>query len=413
MPARRVLSAMFLPGALAALGLWLAHAPQAEGLRSAPWLPEAPYLVLGLAAAFALRFHRANLAYVAAVLAGACATLQFLAPDAPRLLAPLAILLPLDLVIFMADSPPPVTSRPGLLRVGFVALQAAVLVGLAHPTLWMEYTGGLDAPPADVAMALGGSLLPQGWPPLRPAMLAWGAAAAVAIHRLLRSPGPLEGSVLPLLAAAAGAFVDRDAAAASAWQFCAAGAILASALVQHSYNLAYLDELTGLPGRRALKEELAGLRGRYVLAMLDVDHFKGFNDTYGHDVGDQVLRLVASRMRKAAGPGRPFRYGGEEFTMLYPGRSLGDVMESLEAVRRAVEETPMVLRSPDRPKKGPSGRESGRTPRKSKKVTLTISIGAATPDARRRTPEQVMKAADEALYQAKEQGRNRVCAAGR
>ncbi len=410
MSLRRAFLALRVPGAMVLLGTWLAYAPGAAALRGASWLAEAPYLVLALVALGTLRFHRANLVYVCLVLAGACASLQHLAPEAPRIVPLLAFLVPLNLLVLAADSPPPLWSGAGLLRPGILAVQAAVLVGLAHPALWMEYTGGLEPPPVDLTVSLARSLLPEGWPALRPTFLAWGLVTMLATWRLLRKPEPIQAGILAALLATAAGLANREALPACCWQFCGAGAALAAALMQHSYNLAYLDELTGLPGRRALKEEMAHLRGRYVLAMLDVDHFKNFNDTYGHDVGDQVLRLVASRMRKAAGPGRPFRYGGEEFTMLFQGKDLPEVLDVLDGVRLAVEQTPMVLRGPDRPQRKPTQAATGRGSRQ--KVTITISIGAAAPDSRSRRPEEVLKAADKALYRAKEQGRNRVCAAG-
>ncbi|HAG79498.1 MAG TPA: GGDEF domain-containing protein, partial [Pseudomonas sp.] len=74
--------------------------------------------------------------------------------------------------------------------------------------------------------------------------------------------------------------------------------MLVTAIAHEAYLMAFRDELTGLPGRRALNERLQRLGRQYVLAMADVDHFKRFNDTYGHDVGDQVLKMVASRLRK-------------------------------------------------------------------------------------------------------------------
>ncbi|MDP0971523.1 diguanylate cyclase, partial [Klebsiella pneumoniae] len=85
---------------------------------------------------------------------------------------------------------------------------------------------------------------------------------------------------------------------------------------------AFRDELTGLPGRRALNERTQRLGRNYVLAITDVDHIKRFNDTHGHDVGDQVLRLVASKLSKVNGGGRAYRYGGEEFAVVFAGKSL-------------------------------------------------------------------------------------------
>jgi diguanylate cyclase (GGDEF)-like protein len=192
----------------------------------------------------------------------------------------------------------------------------------------------------------------------------------------------------------------------------AAGAILIVTMLQESYRLAFHDELTGLPGRRALQEAMAGLGPRYVLAMADIDHFKSFNDTHGHDVGDQVLKLVAARLAEVEGGGRAFRYGGEEFTVLFTDATLDEALRHLDALRASVAAYRMAVRGEDRPKAKELG-EKLRTPdaeelqAPEKMLSVTISIGAAAPGGGA-TPGQVLKAADEALYRAKRGGRNRV-----
>ncbi|MGH8765563.1 MAG: GGDEF domain-containing protein, partial [Burkholderiales bacterium] len=188
------------------------------------------------------------------------------------------------------------------------------------------------------------------------------------------------------------------------------GAILLVAMLQESRRLAFDDELTGLPGRRALQEAMAGLGPRYALAMADVDHFKNFNDTHGHDTGDQVLKLVAARLAEVGGGGRAFRYGGEEFTVLFPDQTLDDVLPHLEAIRAAVEGYQMAVRGEDRPKAKEEGEkrrgdEDSMPP--DKLLSVTISIGGAEP-GEGMTPTHVLKAADQALYRAKKGGRNRV-----
>ena len=130
----------------------------------------------------------------------------------------------------------------------------------------------------------------------------------------------------------------------------AAGAIMLVALLQESHRLAFRDELTGLPGRRALDERMRGLGPTFVIAMADVDHFKAFNDNHGHATGDQVLKLVAARLAQVDGGGTAYRYGGEEFAVLFPGRSLAEVMPHLEQARASIEEYKMAVRGPDRPK---------------------------------------------------------------
>src|SRR5207237_5805224 len=97
----------------------------------------------------------------------------------------------------------------------------------------------------------------------------------------------------------------------------AASAILGLSMIETSYFLAYNDELTGLPSRRAFNEAIARLENFYSIAVVDVDHFKNFNDQYGHDTGDQVLRLVAARLAGVSGGGQSFRCGGEEFVVFF------------------------------------------------------------------------------------------------
>jgi len=140
--------------------------------------------------------------------------------------------------------------------------------------------------------------------------------------------------------------------------------------------------------------------------MADVDRFKQFNDNYGHDIGDQVLRMVGAKLAQVGGGGRAFRYGGEEFALLFPGKSAEEVLPFLQEVRKAVEETNFTIRGRGRPRKKPESPRTTRATRRS--VTITVSIGVAERNGRQHTPDQVVKAADKALYRAKEGGRNRV-----
>jgi diguanylate cyclase (GGDEF)-like protein len=181
--------------------------------------------------------------------------------------------------------------------------------------------------------------------------------------------------------------------------------VLAIAVIELSYLMAYHDGLTGLPGRRALLEALDRAGGAYSLAMADVDHFKRFNDTYGHEVGDEVLRAVATRLKKALPGAEVFRYGGEEFAILFAGRSAGHCLPMLEAAREAVAGAGFTVRRRVRPRRKPAKMRSrrGRT-----RETITVSLGLAQADRRHRSAEAVIVAADRALYRAKESGRNRV-----
>jgi len=188
--------------------------------------------------------------------------------------------------------------------------------------------------------------------------------------------------------------------------------MIAAAVAHEAYQMAFRDELTGLPGRRALNERMQRLGRNYVIAMTDVDHFKKFNDTHGHDVGDQVLRLVASRLAKVTGGGRAYRYGGEEFALVFAGKTAEECVPHVEAVREVIANYVMHLRDKyNRPQDDTTGRQrragsSGGT------VSVTISIGVAERQADHRNPEAVLKSADQALYNAKGAGRNCVVVHG-
>jgi diguanylate cyclase (GGDEF)-like protein len=242
-----------------------------------------------------------------------------------------------------------------------------------------------------------------GLPPVVLALAGLGALfAAVGLYR---RGGPVDrgfawGFPMVLLA-----IHPATAAGGSTLFLMAAALTLVLATLETSYKMAYRDELTDLPGRRALMRDLGDVRGTFTAAMVDVDHFKQFNDRHGHEVGDQVLKLVASRLAKAPGGGKAYRYGGEEFTLLYPGKDAEAALPHLEAVRRSVEDARFTLRAWNRPKKKPKGKPRTKG---SKKLSVTASIGAADSTGANTSPEAVLKAADEALYRAKKKGRNRV-----
>ncbi len=172
--------------------------------------------------------------------------------------------------------------------------------------------------------------------------------------------------------------------------------------------MAYRDDLTGLPSRRALNQLLLSLGRRYTIAMLDIDHFKQFNDTHGHDIGDEVLRMVASKIARVGAGGRPFRYGGEEFTIVFPGKSAEQAQVELETLRASIEAYRMLLRGNSRNgSKQPRVTRDRKSPDK-RPLAVTISIGYAERNSRLKLPQTVIKAADKALYRAKHQGRNRI-----
>jgi len=189
--------------------------------------------------------------------------------------------------------------------------------------------------------------------------------------------------------------------------FNAAGLILIVSSIEASFNLAYIDELTALPGRRSMSENMANLGKTYSIAMIDIDFFKKFNDTYGHKTGDQVLQMVATKLSEISGGAKTFRYGGEEFTAIFSGKTAREAEEYLEEYRKTVENTPFVVRGKKRKSKSENSRGKNKTTT-DKQVSVTVSIGVAGSGKKLDKPEKVLKAADKVLYKAKHLGRNRV-----
>jgi diguanylate cyclase (GGDEF)-like protein len=247
---------------------------------------------------------------------------------------------------------------------------------------------------------------------------AFAIAFAVLLYRFTKSRKPVEaGFFWGMLACLFG----LQAVGNGVWSIgylASASLILAASVVETSYFLAYYDELTGVPSRRAFNETVRNVGERYAIGIVDVDHFKRFNDTYGHETGDHVLRLVASKLSRTPGGAQVFRTGGEEFAVLFAGKSAKESMAHLEAVRTMIEASTFRLRGSDRrheSRVGPERRQQvahrggGKRGRAAEgDASVTVSIGVAEPGTRNRTVTQVIQAADEALYRAKERGRNRV-----
>ena len=186
-------------------------------------------------------------------------------------------------------------------------------------------------------------------------LLAFAVVFGILLVRLSLYRKPLEGGLLWSLAATllglqANA-IDRIAVA----YWATAALVLVASIVENSYVLAYHDELTSLPARRAFNEALLRLETPYAVAIVDIDHFKSFNDTYGHDTGDQVLGMVAARLARVTGGGQAFRVGGEEFSILFAGKSMKEVVPHLDSLRALIEESRFRVRSTPERRSTPRG----------------------------------------------------------
>lgn len=247
------------------------------------------------------------------------------------------------------------------------------------------------------------------------------SAAIFLTVRFLLNRKPVESSLLWSLGAFFLGLRYTPVATTSTAFWATSACILATAVIENSYLLAYHDELTTLPSRRAFNEAMNRLKSPYSIAVVDIDHFKRFNDTYGHDTGDEVLRMVAANLGRVTGGGQAYRCGGEEFNILFPGKTTAEVLPHLETLRSTVEKSEFRRRGQDRRRvaRGPDRRNGRRKPKtdaqkpvaKAKPTSIfsvTISIGVAAGTAEKVSPHSVLESADKALYRAKENGRNRI-----
>lgn len=372
-----------------------------------PWLTAFfetyPYVAFTTALLLGWSFHRSRVVFALAILALSDRALIVLAggegEEAVRALVfqCVALLLPFNLLLLSLIGERGILTFAGLLRLAVVLLQVA-LVGAAVRYHWSVPPQLLALPWETVAWA-------SSTPVPHLALTAFGFSLIALIIRYLREPSPIEAGLLGMLVAAFLALhVDAPGQATTIY-FATGSLILAVAVVVTSHSLAFRDGLTRLPSRRALEETLPTLGGRYAIAMVDIDHFKRVNDAYGHSVGDQVLRMIASRMSQVAGGGRSFRYGGEEFAIIFRGSSMEEALPRLERLCEAIENTSFVVRGPMRPKRKPKKGEPRPAPG-TQQLSVTISVGVAQRSDEAPDPYQVLMAADRALYRAKHAGRN-------
>ena len=419
MALRNALFVLFLPALLLAAGVALFAARPALPLSLGAALPAMPYM-LGLGViVLGVWFKSPRVALMAALVMGAHGAVMQFVPDlesagqrGPQLMvlyAAVAVLFPINAVLIATKRERGMVSRGVVVRVLFFAVQAALLIVVwdagAGAHTWADEV--LHARLIDKVFDYW-SLLPQ------PALALFALVSLGLLVRAAWSGGAIDGGLFGAVAASALALHGAGQGAVPSIMFSLALLALLAASVQESYRLAFIDELTGLPGRRALMHALESQTGLYTVAMLDVDHFKKFNDTYGHDIGDQVLKMVAGRMMRVTGGGRAFRYGGEEFTVVFPRKDAATAVTHLNKLREAIAASSFRLRDDQRPDEKPVGVKAREAAKKIARkatnkasVNVTISIGAYA-----RTQDEdfdaTLKAADQALYRAKDGGRNRV-----
>jgi diguanylate cyclase (GGDEF)-like protein len=370
----------------------------------------------------AWRFHSSRILSALILLLVAHRALEFF--SAGKLLASgpgriafeaIAVLLPLNLVALVFDREWRLSVASLVPRLGVLFFQSVFVALICRP--------GATSAPAIFHSTLFSKQLFHWTRIPQPALLVFLITLAILVVRFLLVHKPSEACLLWSLGAVfAGMHAGGVGPIGSAY-FATAALILASSIIETSYALAYHDELTALPARRAFNQALTLLSAPYAIALADIDHFKSFNDAYGHDTGDQILRMVASRLARIGGGGRAYRVGGEEFTILFPGITAKAALPYLEALRETIERSRFRVRGlPDRrsasrgaDRRAAANRKTVRHGKRTLQPTIaddglsvTISIGVAEANSATQWVQQVVEAADKALYQAKRAGRNRV-----
>jgi diguanylate cyclase (GGDEF)-like protein len=395
---------LFLAAVLAQTG-WLAL--------PAPSLSFLSYCALAAGMLLAWRFHTTRIflalmiVYLSQQAVGLLASAHHRASVGSGIAA-LGVLIPLNFILISLMEERGFTLSNLAAPAMLIFMQAVFVAVLA---------GGTDAMPASARHAASLSLP-------KFAFAAFAAAGLFLLARSFRSRKPADNALFWSLAACFLCLDFYPSVRISAVYALAALSILAISIVETSYLFAFHDELTGLPSRRAFNDALRRLEAPYSIAAVDIDHFKSFNDTYGHDVGDQVLRLVAGKLARVTGGGHAYRCGGEEFTILFPGKLTAEVASHLEQLRRAIETTQFHRRGNDRRQmpRGPERRSSGARNRArkadairqlaqstpTKAISVTVSMGVASGLSSVGETETVLQAADKALYRAKANGRNRI-----
>ena len=388
----RWLARLITPGAWLLLAAWGLTRVEPARLTVVPYARFFCFAALAAAGLLSWYYSQGRVLFSALVLGLAIWGLRTLPASADVSKLAAAFLLPLNIALFASLGERGTVTPSGLLKIALIVVESVGVVMLG------ELRGG----PLEAFLRWGQDAAGLSWIS-RSQQLSFAAASLTLLGLAMFRRTRLEAGLLLVLVAAFVGLRQTGKNEETLFYFGAAGLILFYEALEHGYEVAHRDELTGLPGRRTLKELMSHLGGRYAVAMCDVDHFKAFNDTYGHDAGDQVLKFVASMISRVRGGARAFRYGGEEFTVVFPGRSAMEAQPFVESLRQVIAASGFRLRGPRGPKKET---EHATEPGPAKSVTITISIGVAENSSKLSTPEMVLEAADGALYRAKESGRN-------
>lgn len=352
-------------------------------------LSYAPYLMVALGIFISVFLNRIQPILLLLTLAVVNLAMTYFLPDhtaktdvlaATAFYPLLASFVPLNLLLWSLLPEKGVMSKP------YVLMLLVIFVAQGFGFYWL-----MANLPMDMLLMLAKPMGVSGVAlPMVPFLITLGVWFAIVLRNAFSDmPKVLDNTVIFVLILLAFGLNQYASFGALAWLTSVASGLIILSLVFDAHQIAHTDQLTGMRGRRALYERFSGLGRRYAIAMMDIDHFKSFNDRYGHDIGDNALKLVADQLSTTP-IGYPYRYGGEEFTLVFPGKTAEQILPVLETLRKQISQVPLSVI------------EKGQKA----ETQVTVSFGVAEKTERNQQPQEVMKLADEALYTAKKSGRN-------
>ena len=362
-----------------------------------------PYIVLTFGLIFGWYFASSRMILSLLVLALADqALVLFPTTDADQaalsqtIVAVTAFLVPLNLLAFSIIREDSLSTLRGVTRIALVLVQPFLLLWLCLPDQH------------DLASSFTREYIPSQyteWTPIsQPALFAFATALLLHFTRFVLHRDPLEGGAIWALCAIFVAYHTNRYGWKPTNFFMAAGLILFVTLLQSFYQRTYRDELTSIPGRLAYEEAIRQLGKRFSVAVIGIDQLTQYANIHGKSVSDQILKRAAPRIQAACSDGQIFRTTGEEFTVLFPGRSTTETLSTLETVRKTVEAIGLFLRGRDRVWETQRGTKKAGS--RDRALPITLSIGVAEKLSDSATLSLVIKSAYRALYEAKGIGGN-------
>ncbi len=364
-----------------------------------------PYVVLAAGIWIGWHFNRSRLIFVIITLALADRFLLIFAEGSGASVGAgrivynsVCILLPLNLVVFSLVKERGFLTWHGKWPLGMVLVQIIVVTVIGA---WKQLGMSPYLEHSFIKLPLF-DLIPMA----QPGLIAFGAAFFFLIFRYVQHRSSIECAFFWTLVSSFFALALGDIGPMSTIFFATAGLVLAISVIETSFNLSFYDDLTGLPARRAFNETLSKIGRHYTVAMIEVDSFKKINDRYGLPVGDQVLRMIATKLEKVTGGGLSYRYSGQRFAVVFPVKFVDETIPHLESLRKGVEIYSFILRGPKRPREKPANPEKYRGPQK--RISLTIAIGVTERIDNKVKSKFVIKGADQALLNAQSKGGNQI-----